>query len=276
MMTEHDSTASRDASGISQFGLHEPLRRPFGHGTRWISEAWSLFTRNWGLWIAGLLVLWLITFMVGLVPVLGGLAQVILGPLLYAGVYEVARKGDYDQPLAFEDFFAGFRRRSDALVRLGLLNLGVMLVILLLSGLVAWALLGGSEASAMMSMWMEMEPGAEPSWGAMTDETGLALAIAMLVFLGLMLLYIAAVWFATPLMFFGEEIRPLQAYGLSLRACLKNILPMLLYSLVVMVLMFAVGLTFGLALIIILPLLMISAYTSFHDIFVAPERSRFA
>lgn len=262
-----------DATGMPP--VHDPLRRPFGHGLTWVGEAWSLFKANWGMWIAGVLVIWLITFLLGLLPALGPLLQTIVGPMIYAGIYSVASKADYGQRIEFSDFFVGFQVRSALLLRLGLLNLAGLLLVFLGTGLLVWLMFGGDQLSTFASTWASMEHGGTPNPEAMHGEARQVFLFSMLVFVALFLPYTAALWFSVPLVFFGDDIRPLQAYGMSVRACIKNILPMFLFSLVLVGLMLLVGLTFGLGLIIVLPVILISGWTGFHDIFVAPEHSRF-
>src|SRR5690606_13643397 len=82
--------------------LHAPVRVSFGRGASWIGEAWTIFTRNGGLWIGGVLVLWLLGVVIGLVPLLGSILSVVLSPMIYAGAYMVAKKSDCGEEVRFE------------------------------------------------------------------------------------------------------------------------------------------------------------------------------
>jgi uncharacterized membrane protein len=54
---------------------------------------------------------------------------------------------------------------------------------------------------------------------------------------------------------------------LSFVACLTNMLPFLLYGLIFMVLLIIAIIPFGLGLVLVVPLMMTSLYTSYVDIF---------
>lgn len=255
--------------------IHAPRRKPLGHGTKWLREAWHLFAPHWLLWIGGLLVLWLVSAAVSVLPGVGQLAQVILAPVLYAGIYEVARKGDYNESPAFADFFAGFRDRAGALLRLGLLCTGLVLALMLVALALFWLLADIDSLVAVGAALEALEAGDATPWQTLPPETLQLALLAMLVFALLWVPYTAAIWFATPLVFYDADIRPLRACGLSLEACLRNVLPLTLYTLAALGLCLLAVLTAGIGFVVVLPLLFISAYTSFHDIFMAPEHSRF-
>ena len=75
-----------------------------------------------------------------------------------------------------------------------------------------------------------------------------------------------AVWFGAPLILF-HDLRPLQAFRMSFTGCLRNILPFLLYGIVVFVLLILAMLPFLLGLLVLIPVGMASLYTSYRDIF---------
>ena len=94
--------------------------------------------------------------------------------------------------------------------------------------------------------------------------------------LGISLPVMLAVWFA-PLLVFFDDVRPMPAMLLSLRACLKNVLPLLVYSTVVIVPLFVI-MQIGMALThqpdfgiwLLAPVLVPSLYVSYRDLFL-PE-----
>lgn len=131
--------------------------------------------------------------------------------------------------LEVSDFFSGFRTNTNGLTILGVIVTGC------LAGF--GVLLGGSIVAKLF---------------------------------GLLLLFplFMAVWFAPALIFFNN-MSPVEALKASFNACLKNALPFLVYSLIVMVLMFFAALPVGLGLLVLIPVLSGSAYVSYRDIFVA-------
>jgi uncharacterized membrane protein len=78
-----------------------------------------------------------------------------------------------------------------------------------------------------------------------------------------------AVWFAPPLVIL-DNVPAVRAMQLSVRACLLNLLPFLLYG-VIMVGLLVVAMAPLLAgLVLWVPLAVISNYTSYRDVFPAP------
>jgi uncharacterized membrane protein len=78
-----------------------------------------------------------------------------------------------------------------------------------------------------------------------------------------------AYWFAPALvMLRGDE--PVTALKASFNACLVNIGPMLIYSIIGVVLAIVATIPFGLGWLVLGPVFAASIYTSYKDIFGAP------
>jgi len=76
----------------------------------------------------------------------------------------------------------------------------------------------------------------------------------------------AALWFAPPLIVF-HGMPASHAIRWSVYAALSNAGAMIVYGVILMVLMILAWLPFGLGLFVLLPVLVISTYTSYRDIF---------
>ena len=76
-----------------------------------------------------------------------------------------------------------------------------------------------------------------------------------------------AMWFAPALVVF-HDMQPVVAMRSSFFASLKNIMPMLIYGLILMVLAIVATIPFGLGWLILLPVLMASSYTAYRDIYI--------
>src|SRR5690606_32613593 len=246
----------------TSLSLHAPVRVSFGRGASWIGEAWTIFTRNGWLWIGGVLVLWVMHMMIGLVPFLGSIISVILAPLIFAGAYMVAKKSDCGEEVRFEDFFAGFQTRAGSLAALGGVSLVMGLPVFAIAFAAGWGLFGGDALSTLASM----EQGTVLS--AEAGAQGIKVLLLVLIIMALMIPYMALIWFATPLVLFSEEMTLGRALGWSLVGSLKNILPMTLYGLLVIIMTFVAMIPLMLGLLVLLPLMFITVYTSFRDIFV--------
>ena len=103
--------------------------------------------------------------------------------------------------------------------------------------------------------------------------------MALVVGFGVSLPLMMAVWFA-PLLVFFDDVKPLPALVLSLWACLKNILPLLIYGMAVVVpLVVLMPLSLAtrqpdLGLWLLAPILVPSIYVSYKDLFVPAPDSR--
>ena len=225
---------------------------PPGRGWTWITEGWDLFRRQPAIWIALVVVAMVIFIVLSFIPVLGSLAAIVLAPVFAAGLVIGARTQDQGGELEIGHLFAGFRERFGTLVSVGLLYLAAMVVISLIVGAVTgagmWSMLGGRTDAA--------------SVGA----AGLTIALAFLIMLALMIPVFMALWFAPPLVVFHEQGAG-EAMRQSFFACLKNIVPFLLYGVILFVLAIVASIPFGLGWLVLGPVMAASLYTAYRDIF---------
>lgn len=90
----------------------------------------------------------------------------------------------------------------------------------------------------------------------------LPILIAMLFVMPILMAY----WYA-PLLSGLHNLSAVEAMKLSFVACLKNMVPFLLYGFIFMVLLIVAIIPFGLGLILVVPVMMTSLYTSYVDVF---------
>jgi uncharacterized membrane protein len=95
---------------------------------------------------------------------------------------------------------------------------------------------------------------------------GVTLLLALLVMLALLLPVSMALWFAPALVVFHERSAG-EAMKASFVACLRNIVPFLLYGVVAFLLAMLASLPFGLGWLVLGPVLAASLYTGYRDIF---------
>ena len=76
-----------------------------GRGVEWWSEAWALFIRAAGMWIVLTLVMLIIFFIIGIVPIIGGLAAAVLFPVFMASWALTARKVEQGGEIELGDLF---------------------------------------------------------------------------------------------------------------------------------------------------------------------------
>jgi uncharacterized membrane protein len=225
---------------------------PAGHGWTWIADAWELFKRAPVVWIGMVLAFAVIFFVLAFIPVLGALASVALGPVFGAGFVIGCRALDEGGELKFGHLFAGFQTRFGTLVAVGLLYLAASFLIMLLVGLIAG-----------VSMFAIFAGGTEPANVAAAFAT---MGLAFLIATALMLPVVMAIWFAPPLVAFSE-LSAFDALKSSFLGCLKNIVPFLIYGLILLGFAILASIPFGLGWLVLAPVIGASIYTAYRDIY---------
>jgi uncharacterized membrane protein len=225
---------------------------PAARGWNWITQGFELFRRQPGVWIAITVIGFLIFAGLALVPVLGSLAGMVLTPVFAAGIVVACREEDEGREAAISQLFAGFRERFGALVSIGFIYLGIAVATALVVGLATGA-----------GMWSLVGGGADP---AAVAGAGLTLLLAFLVMFALLLPVFMALWFAPALAVFHDQ-GPAEAMKASFVACLRNILPFLLYSVILLLLAIVASIPLGLGWLVLGPTIAGSLYAGYRDIF---------
>ncbi|MCW8908346.1 MAG: BPSS1780 family membrane protein [Sedimenticola sp.] len=239
--------------------LSGPEGRPAGHGWYWIRRGFWHFRQNPLAWIITL-VLWLVLSIgLSLVPFVGSLAITLFSPVILAGFMLGSAAQEHGDDFEISHLFAGFSSSVGQLVLVGLLYLVGLIVVVFAGGM-----LGGGMMIGMLG-GIDAMGNADP--GAVSQAMGVGTVLLMsLLMLGLTLPLMMAYWFA-PALVAMEGMSALAAMRMSFSGCLKNILPFLLYG-VIALLLFVVGaIPVGLGLLIVLPVITASVYTSYRDIF---------
>ncbi len=242
-----------DASGDFGGG---PYARAAGRGLDWFREAWGMFAQSPGLWIAIYLVLIGIQMVSGFIPIIGTIAQSLLFPVFGAGLIlgcDALRRGE---PLRFDHLFAGFSRNTGQLVLLGVIYLAAILVVAVIAFVPTIGLIGG----------MAVMGAGDPD--ALVDSVGLPLLIGFLLWFALLLPVMMAMWFA-PALVVMNDVQALDAMKLSFSGCLRNIVPFLVYGLVGFLLAILATLPILLGWLVLMPVIGVSIYTSYRDIYYA-------
>ena len=231
-----------------------------GEGLEWITAAWRLFVEAPLMWIV-MIVLYAVSFVVlAFVPVLGTLLGYFLYVVLAAGWLAGAHAVAQGEKLEIDHLFAGFKRKTGPLLVLsafyavGSLAIMVLMVVFLAIGLGASGAIG-----AIMS-------GDTSQIAAIVGASLMTFMIALLIGLALLVPLLMALWFAPALVYFHDEA-PLDALRISLVACIKNWLPFLDYSVLMLVLFVIASIPLMLGFLVVGPLAIISGYTSYRAVF---------
>ena len=229
----------------------DPISLSAGRGTAWISEGWGLFREAMGLWI-GISVVFLAMLMgLGLIPIIGQLANYFLGTVFAAGLMIGCRSVDQGEGLRFDHLFAGFQKNLGQLMLIGLLYLAGMIIILL----VVFVVFGG----ALVGMFL----------GKMTSDFSITtFLLATLIAMGLSIPLMMSIWFA-PALVALNDMTAIAAMKLSFRGCLRNILPFLVYGVVFLILAIVATIPIGLGWLLLMPTMICATYAAYREIFLA-------
>jgi len=240
-------------------------------GWAWIAAGFALFLKSPVQWLVLLLILFaakkaLAGFPVHVLAAFFSVLGMLLMPVFMAGLMDGCRALEVGRPLQIGHLVQGFRRNPANLVTIGGIYLVGNLIILMI------ILAIGGEAITAMATTLAKNPTLTPQLRGEMREATATIAKAVLVGATLSLPLLMAVCFA-PLLAYFDDVKPLQALKLSLIACLKNMLPMLVYALALfagLVVLVPIGIRFrefDLGLWLMAPVLVPSIYASYRDIF---------
>jgi len=225
-------------------------------GAAWLAEGFTLFRARPLAWI-GLCAGWIaITFALIIVPIIGGVIANFLQPVFFASFAVIAYRQGTGERIVMGDLFTGFKHNMRALVNLGALLLLAEIAIFALMAVLGLPLAGTPEGNFTVEQYVELLQGRE--W---------ILAIGFL----LTVTVKGALWFAPPLIAF-HGMATVQAMRWSLYACVANLGAMVVYGVTLLVLFFVALLPWALGLVVVIPMMVISTYIGYRDVFEAKEQ----
>lgn len=228
-----------------------------GRGWEWMVEGFRIFRKQPLTWIALVVVMVMIWLVSLILPLIGPLVINLISPVLFAGLMLACRTTDEDGEPEFSQLFAAFKTHASPLITVG----GVYLIGNIVAVGIVFGIAGGAALPALLGKT------ADPATLiAAARSLLLGMAVGMAVFIPILM----AVWFA-PLLIVFHNTPPMDAMKLSLVACWRNTMPLLIYGVAVLVLGLIASIPLMLGLIVLLPVLVCSIYASYKDIFpVAP------
>lgn len=230
------------------------------NGWQWIVEGWKLFRKNPLIWIVLIVVTVLLSILISLLPVVGTLALTLIYPVIAAGFMIGCRALDQGEELEIAHLFAGFTTRLGDLLAVGVVYLVGSVAVLLVAGLIV----GGSTLTGLLIGW------GSPGHAELVAGAALGAILALLVAGALLIPLLMAIWFAPPLIVL-RGVPALAAIRASFHACLKNILPLMVYGAVLLVLSIVASIPVFLGWLVLGPVLVATLYTSYLDIFSEPR-----
>lgn len=221
-----------------------------GNAWAWIVSGFNLFKANPAMWIILLVIYLAIMIPISLLPVIGSVVSTLLAPVFAAGMMWGCQAMMRNQDLEINHLFEGFKKNTAQLIAVG----GIyMMSLLVVAVFVVLAL--DKETIELLVQGKDLSP-------EQASEMMLPILVALLFVMPIMMAY----WYA-PVLAGLHNLSAVDAMKLSFMACLKNMLPFLLYGLIFMVLLIVAIIPFGLGLLVAVPVMMTSLYTSYADIF---------
>jgi uncharacterized membrane protein len=224
-------------------------RVPSGNSWLWIAKGFGLFKASPGVWILIVIILFAISWLLSVLP-FGSLALNLITPVFVGGLMLGCHAQAQGEPLEVAHLFAGFRERTGPLVLVGVLYLIGVIAAMLIASLIFGA-------SILMS-------------GLAVAATTLApvtIALFALVVLALLVPLGMAVWFAPALVLF-HDAAPVDAMKQSFLASLRNMIPFLLYGIILLCLGVVASIPLFLGWLVLIPTAICSTYYSYRDIFI--------
>lgn len=226
-------------------------------GLEWITAGWAPFAANPGQWIA-LTLLWLAVITIcHALPVLGSLVAPFVSSVFAAGTLLAAKRArDQGSTTLLSDVFtiASHAALQPVLIVAGI-YLGMTLVVMLVFVSIM-ATIGGL---SLLAGFTHMAP------GALTGGA-FGVLLALLALLAAIVPITAMYWYAIPdVVLRGAE--PWVAMRRSLGACIDNIVPLLVYGVLLLIVFTIAMIPFGLGLLIAVPVLLNSWLISYEDIY---------
>lgn len=224
-----------------------------GNGWTWITGGWELFKKQPGMWIGLVVVAAIIMIVMALIPFIGSLAMMVLGPVFAGGVMLGCKSLAEGGELEIGHLFAGFKDKFGTLAAVGAIYLVASVVIALVVGLVFGA--------GMFALMRGGDPTAGQAAGAV-----LGTLLMVLVMFALLIPVWAAIWFAPALVVFNER-GAVDAMKESFAACLKNIAPLIVYGVLLFVASIVAAIPLGLGYLVLMPVVIGSIYVSYRDVY---------
>lgn len=237
----------------------EPQHLPAIRGWEWIKQGYALFMKAPLLWIVLLVICFIGMAGLSAVPVVGEPLASLLLPAVLVGLMVGCRALEQGDELELAHLFSGFQQHTAQLVTLG----GIALVGQFLIFGVMMLVGGGTLVSILMS-------GQPPDTPEVIAQAIAGAGLAVILGITLFSLLLMAMQFA-PLLVFFDNLAPVAAMQLSLRAFMKNIGSMLVYGVTFMLLAILASLPMMLGWLVLMPIVFTSIYAAYCDIFPQPK-----
>jgi hypothetical protein len=240
-----------ESTSTKPYAYTGPKSVSTGNSLAWIASGWGIFKLHPGQWIAAVIVFVLITMVLSFIPLVGQLANPLLTYIWFAGFMigcQAVREGN---SFSIDHLFAGFKNNVGSLLGLGAIMFLVTLVLMV-------AMFG--------SMFVDLLTGVSDQPNFDPSNIFTMIGISFLLFIPVLM----ALFYA-PALIVLQDMGVFQSLKVSFQGCLKNLLPLIIFGIVIMLLYIIGMIPLLLGLLIVVPLFFASVYASYEDIFLTKQ-----
>jgi hypothetical protein len=230
-------------------------RVPAGDGVAWIVEGWRLLKMAPLMWLLAMVVCVVLFVLLGLLQAFGALVGLFLKVVLLAGFMVGCRELDRNGSFDLEHLLGGFRKNLVSLLILAAVMLVCLFVIVFIT-LIFMVITIGMQV-------LVQDP--KDLWDVLR-ASGLSALLGLLVMLALLTPLAMAYWFA-PALIALDGLGAFAAMKASFVASLRNFIPSLVYSVVMLLLACVAALPYLVGFIVWIPLAVASTYAAYRRIF---------
>ena len=238
----------------SDSGRFVPFGRslPVGRGPAWIGDAWRILRSQPGMWAAAMILMVVAWIVLQLIPLVSFFAQLLV-PFGYAAIALAAAEQRRSGTFELKVLLGGFEKHAMPLLGVGLTTFlgGIVFLIVL-------AIFLGGDLVRAMAVGGTLDPDA-----FLSTRFWLAFLVGFVA-----MLPIAFATYLAPQLIVLHDQPAITAMKMSLIGCAKNILPGLVFLVCAFVMVFLSMIPLFLGLLITMPILAITNYTVYRDIFV--------
>ncbi len=233
--------------------IHEPRAVPVGNAMSWIGNGFKHFSKDSGTWMGACVVGFIIMMTINIIPFLNILAN-LTAYIWTAGLLLGCKAQDDGEKFKVEYLFEAFKTHFG---KLFLANLATSLIAFVVMGIA----LGSMFFDVMMGTGFQSEDPQELANNVSKILVPMGIAMLFLIPVGMMS-------FFAPALIVFHDLDIIEAFKMSFKACLKNIVAFVIYGVVLMFLVILGSIPLMLGLLVVMPMIYGSMYQSYKDIFI--------
>lgn len=227
------------------------VKNQAANGALWLKQGFGYFRAKPWSWIGAYLITIGITLAINLVPGVGSIASMFISMFLTGGLMLGCQAQSQGEAFSVDYLFQAFKKEYLPLIFLPLIYIGLVLVLLIPFVLIMVGL--------MASTGIAMEPSA-------VESNPMLVLLVFLLILALVLPISMGTWFAPALVVLAG-LKPWDAFKTSFMGCLGNIMPALIYGLLVLFWGILATIPLLLGWLILCPVLITTTFAAYQNIF---------